>query len=113
MIVEYKLHKVKARSDNMKTPIWIDDGGHWFNSNDHSYVGCVRDDVEYYVPTQTLTVFTKETFHQRIMNIHAVTPYMDVGDPAEIPEPTEMTDAEVGVMANTWWDAKAAEFNTD
>ena len=63
MIVEYKLHKLRARSDNKITPIWIDEGGHWYNSADNTYVGCISDSVEYYIPS-TLTKFTKVLLEQ-------------------------------------------------
>lgn len=115
MIVEYKLHKVKAHSDNKKTPIWIDEGGHYYDSNNHTYVGCIRDSVEYYVPKDTLTIFTKSTFHQKILDMHARSPFMEPPS-AENPdqtEPTLMTTANVGAEANTFWDTKAAIYNTD
>jgi len=112
MIVEYKLHKVRARSNNKKTPIWIDDGGYWYNSNNHTYVGCISDSAEHYIPN-TLTVFTKETFNNRILSLHAVRPFSNTNDDG-IVEPQEeitMTEAEVSEMANTWFDAQSAKWS--
>jgi len=107
MIVEYKLHKVKARSDSKKTPIWIDDGGYWYNPADNTYVGYIRDDVEYYVPN-SLTVFTQDTFRARLLAMHAASPFTKgVEEPDNLEsEPENMTDAEVTTLADEWWASK-------
>jgi hypothetical protein len=109
MIVEYKLHKVRARSNNKKTPIWIDDGGYWYNSNNHTYVGCISDSAEHYIPS-TLTVFTKETFNTRILTMHSVNPFSTESEDPET-DPVAMTDAEVSTMANNWFDTKTTEWS--
>lgn len=107
MIVEYKLHKVRARSDAKKTPIWIDDGGYWYNPADHTYVGYVRDNVEHYIP-DSLTVFTQDTFRTRLLTMHATNPFSKE-DPENIEaDPVNMTDEEVTTMANEWWADKTS-----
>jgi hypothetical protein len=106
MIVEYKLHKLRARSDNKITPIWIDEGGNWYNSADHTYVGCISDSVEYYIPS-TLTKFTKDTFRTRMTTMHAANTFQK-DDPENVGEMIDMTEAEVITMADDWWDAQVA-----
>lgn len=113
MIVEYKLEKVRARSDAKKTPIWIDDGGHWYNSINHTYVGYIRDDVEYYIPS-TLKTLTRDSFISRMQTIHATHPLykpqvnedgvVDIGA-----EQIAYTDEELITAMGSWWDSFTAD----
>jgi hypothetical protein len=113
MIVEYKLEKVRARSDAKKTPIWIDNGGHWYNSINNSYVGYIRDDVEYYIPS-TLKTLTRDSFISRMQAIHAshplykTPPLADDSSPDVEAELVAYTDEELVTAMGSWWDTFTA-----
>ena len=113
MIVEYKLQKVRARSDAKKTPIWIDNGGHWYSQINNSYIGYIRDDVEYYIPS-TLEVQTKDSFITRMQTIHASYPIysepalLEDGSPDFDADPVPYTDEELVTAMGSWWDTFTA-----
>jgi len=113
MIVEYKLEKVRARSDAKKTPIWIDNGGQWFSPINNSYVGYIRDDVEYYIPS-TLKRLTRDSFISRMQTIHAshtlykTPPLTDDGSPDVEAELVAYTDEELVTAMGSWWDTFTA-----
>ena len=114
MIVEYKLEKVRARSDAKKTPIWIDDGGYWYNSINHTYVGYIRDAVEYYVPS-SLKELTRDSFISRMQTIHATHPLYKATADEETgvldidAELVAYTDEELITAMGSWWDSFTAD----
>jgi len=113
MIVEYKLQKVRAHSDAKKTPIWIDNGGHWHSQINNSYIGYIRDDVEYYIPS-TLEVQTKDSFITRMQTIHASYPIyrepvlLEDGTVDFDADPVPYTDEELITAMGSWWDTFTA-----
>lgn len=102
-VVEYMLHRVNGKS-KMEIPGFIGDRGHWFNSADHTYIGWVEDEREFYVP-DSIESLTKEQFVTRTLGMHATNPMlkeMDMENPEA--EPEAMTEAEVTAMAEAWYD---------
>jgi len=102
-VVEYMLQKINGNS-KAEIPGFIGDRGHWYNSADHTYVGWIDDERDYYVPDSIKTL-TKEQFVTRTLGMHATNPMMNEMD-MENPdaEPEAMTDAEVTTMAEQWYD---------
>jgi len=101
-VIEYMLHRING-SARAEIPGWVGDRGHWFNPADNTYIGWVDDVRDYYVP-DTVTSFTKAEFVTRLLTMHGTTPFqnMNMEDPSA--DPTNMTDAEVTTMAETWYD---------
>lgn len=105
-VVEYKLHKLDARSNSMTVPIWIDDGGYWKHPTDHTMVGWVlpESEREWYLP-DTLTELNRADFITRMKAIHAIEPmYTEVEYTDPPTEPRVMTEAEVETLAGDWFD---------
>lgn len=103
-VAEYKLHK---SGRGMKAPDWVDDGGYWGNSADHTMLGWVpaEADREYWVP-DTVSTLTRAEVIARATTIHASTPYQkaaDVNDPTS--EMINMTVEEVQTMMGDWYDS--------
>ena len=73
-IAEYKLHPSPA---GMKCPDFIDDGGYWGNPDDHTMVGIIPSDAEYYVP-DTIVELTAEELETRQLTIHAKYPMHNI-----------------------------------
>ncbi len=84
-----------------KTPDFVTDGGYWENTDNHTYIGSVPDDVEYYVP-DTVTTYTLAELQERQRGIHAKRP-MKKGEEM-LPNITsdDMTDAEVNQVIADW-----------
>ena len=95
-IVEYKLHPSPT---GMKCPDFIDDGGYWSNPDDHTMVGIIPSDVEYYVP-DTIVELTAEELETRQLTIHAKYPMHN------IEEERDMTTAEVKTAISNWITSK-------
>ena len=95
-ILEYKLH---ASSGGMRCPVWVEDGGYFLNSADHTMVGWARDDAEWHTPDTviTMTVLELET---RLLAMHASSPFVTHPDGED--EGREMTESEVREMAQSW-----------
>ena len=105
IICEYKLDKNKE-GEKIR-PLWLDDGGVWYDQDNYTYVGVVKD-PEVKVP-ETVIRYTKESFVERQLDIHNRYPFRRVKDNAVEPmhEPQnriEQTDEEVTEQAETWWD---------
>ena len=90
-IVEYKLH---SSPTGMKCPDFIDDGGYWSNPDDHTMIGIIPSDVEYYVP-DTIVELTAEELETRQLAIHAKYPMQNM-------EERDMTTAEVKTEISNW-----------
>jgi hypothetical protein len=105
-VVEYKLHAVGTNA--MQAPHWMKDGGYWKNPDDHSMVGWVPDNSEFWVP-DTVVTLTRAEFITRQLGIHAAHPMTesDPEDPAA--EPTTLTNEQVETQAGTWYDNFHAE----
>jgi len=106
IICEYKMDKnwegAKIR------PLWLDDGGYWYDHDNYAFIGVVQD-PEVKVP-ETVTRYTKESFVERQLDLHDRHPFKK-HDPENEGPPlnnmVEMTDEEVTEQAETWWDNNA------
>ena len=96
MIVEYKLH---LTPEGITTPNFIRDGGHWYNPDDHTYIGIVPSNAEYYIP-DTLVILTTSELEARQLAIHAKYPFKML-DSSE-----DMTDDEVKTAITDWFAAR-------
>jgi len=106
-VVEYMLHKVGKRAK--QAPHWIEDGGHWQSPLDHSLVGWIDSDRDYWVP-DTVVTLTREEFIARAMTIHAQYPmYHPENDIADDDgEPSPMSDDSASAWVGEWYDAFVA-----
>lgn len=103
-VVEYKEHVLYKGDHRRHIPGFIDNGGHWYRKANHSFIGWVKENPEYYVPWTTLNVLTKEAFVQRTIGMHNVEPILiqDPNNPGSmIPLASE---AEVRAHAEQWYD---------
>lgn len=98
-VVEYMLYKENHRR---LTPDFIGDRGHWYNPVDHTYVGWVDDNRDYYVP-DTIITLTKEQFVTRALAIHANSPLVS-GPVGEVEEVVPLTNEQVTARAEEWYD---------
>ena len=103
IICEYKMDK-NPEGGKIR-PLWLDDGGVWYDPDNYAYIGIVRD-PEVKVP-DTVVRFTKESFVERQLDLHDRYPFKK-HDPEE-EEPIhdnliDMTEEEVTEQAETWWD---------
>ena len=83
-------------------PDFIEDRGHWYNPADHTFVGWIRDNRDFYVP-DTIVYLTREDLVQRCLTMHSANPFRKMSEPGT--EETEfMTEEEVRSQAETWYD---------
>ncbi len=110
-VVEYK-HHVYLGDHRRHIPGFISDPDHWRNPANHSFVGWISENPDYYVPWTTLNVLTKEDFVQRCLVIHAQEPIVVSSGPTENAPMGNMqaltTEAEVRTHAEAWYDAFVA-----
>ena len=104
IICEYKMDK--ERQGGKIRPLWLDDGGVWYDPDNYAYIGIVRD-PEVKVP-ETVVRYTKESFVERQLDLHDRYPFKKE-DPENNNEPLwdnliDMTEEEVTDQAETWWD---------
>jgi len=99
-MLEYKLH-APMNGHGMSTPVWVDNGGHWYNTADHTMIGFAPDTTEYYIP-DSVDFKTEAELKTRVVAMHQVSPMrkMDPGAPGD--EGDVMTDAEVETMVGDW-----------
>ena len=103
IICEYKMDK--ERQGGKIRPLWLDDGGVWYDPDKYAYIGVVKD-PEVKVP-ETVTRYTKESFVERQLDLHDRYPFKK-HDPEEeellYDNMIDMTEEEVTEEAETWWD---------
>ena len=99
-MLEYKLH-APMNGHGMSTPVWVDNGGHWYNTADHTMIGFAPDTTEYYIP-DSVDFKTEAELKTRVVAMHQVSPMrkMDPASPGD--EGDVMTDAEVETMVGEW-----------
>jgi hypothetical protein len=104
-VVEYK-HHVYLGDHRRHIPGFINDPDHWHNPANHTFVGWVKEDTDYYVPWSTLKVLTKEDFVQRCFILHNQNPIIvPVRDDEGVITPTALTtEQEVRNLAEKWYD---------
>tara|TARA_B000000460_G_scaffold246979_1_gene221157 strand:- start:285 stop:608 length:324 start_codon:yes stop_codon:yes gene_type:complete len=100
-MLEYKLH-APMNGHGMSTPVWVDNGGHWYNNADHTMIGFAPDTTEYYIP-DSVDFKTEAEVKTRVVAMHQVSPMrkMDPAGPGG-EEGDVMTDAEVETMVGDW-----------
>ena len=100
-MLEYKLH-APMNGHGMSTPVWVDNGGHWYNNADHTMIGFAPDTTEYYIP-DSVDFKTEAELKTRVVAMHQVSPMrkMDPAGPGG-EEGDVMTDAEVETMVGDW-----------
>ena len=101
IICEYK-HDKNWEGGKIR-PLWLDDGGVWYDQDNYSYIGVVKD-PEVKVP-ETVVRFTKESLVERQLDVHARHPFRKQDPESNDPVDTiELTDEKVTEEAETWWD---------
>lgn len=113
-VVEYKLH-IAGNKGQRTTPDWIREGGH-FLSTDHSMVGWIVDNAEYYIP-DTLETLTKAQLVTRQLALHATTPErtytgsetVATDQEADTENWRDKTDAEVTAEVEAWYDSYSSD----
>ena len=99
-MLEYKLH-APMNGHGMSTPVWVDNGGHWYNTADHTMIGFAPDTTEYYIP-DSVDFKTEAELKTRVVAMHQVAPMRKMGDSPGGEEGDVMTDAEVETMVGDW-----------
>jgi hypothetical protein len=104
-VIEYMLHKqgvIKV------VPGFVANGGYWMSPLDYTLIGWIDDGVDglrdYYVP-ETILQLSKVDFENRLLGIHHVEPYKKSVIVDGVPQLVDMTDEEVVVMADDWYDS--------
>ena len=85
-------------------PGFVKDRGYWHNPADHTYLGWMDSDREYWVP-DTIETKTKAECVTRALAIHASTP---MTQPDSDGEEVTMTNDEVTTMTQDWYDTIVA-----
>ena len=97
--MQYLEYKLDMGPGGMHAPYWIDDGGYWIDSVDHTMIGCTRDNKEFKIP-DTVVKLTAAEVETRVVALHGVTP-MKKMDSDGITM-TDMTEAEVRTAIQSW-----------
>ena len=98
-MLEYKLH-APMNGHGMSTPVWVDNGGHWYNTADHTMIGFAPDTTEYYIP-DSVDFKTLADLKERQLAVHANYPYK-VMDAEGKPTADDMTNAQVEAWVDEW-----------
>ena len=83
IICEYK-HDKNPQKGKIR-PLWLDEGGVWYDKDNYTYVGVVKD-PEVKVP-ETVVRFTKESFVERQLDLHDRYPFKKHDPEDEEPRP--------------------------
>ena len=112
MALRFLEYKHDRQSDGGKIrPLWVDEGGVYYNTANHSYAGCCADD-EVKVPDSVTQYANKAALQDRNKAIHAVTPFTKLTDPDDpLSDQTNMNDSEVEDMSDGWWDSVVAIYS--
>ena len=97
--MQYLEYKLDMGPGGMHAPYWIDDGGYWQKPDNHTLVGCTRDNQEFKIP-DTVVKLTAAEVETRVVALHGVTP-MKKMDSDGITM-TDMTEAEVRTAIQSW-----------
>ena len=100
-VIEYMLYK---DAHKRQVPDFVGDRGHWMSPIDNTFIGWVDDVRDFYVP-DTIVTLTKEALVARQLAIHAHSPMTKfVGEGSPMSETINMTNEEVTVMVEAWYD---------
>jgi len=83
-------------------PGFVKDRGYWYNPADHTYLGWLDSDREYWIP-DTIEEKSKADVVARALTIHANQPFVEP-DSADPSIEHSMDSAEVTSMIQTWYD---------
>ena len=96
----YLEYLLDAGEGGMRCPSWVDDGGYWSNSANHTMIGATRSNPEFHIPS-TVNRLTAAELETRQVAIHNANPMMKDGEtPADAM--VEMTEAEVRKVIQNW-----------
>ena len=96
----YLEYLLDAGAGGMRCPPWVDDGGYWSNSADHTMIGATRASPEFHIPS-TVHRLTAAELETRQVAIHNANPMMKEGaEPGDAD--VEMTEAEVRTAIQNW-----------
>ena len=103
MILEYKLHMTAG---GMKAPEWVEDGGYFVDTTNHTFIGWSPDeaDREYYIP-DTVVTLTASELNTRVLAQHAASPFKNPGASPD-DDDENMTNDEVSAMVTAWVNAR-------
>ena len=102
--MQYLEYKLDAGPGGMHAPYWIDQGGYWYNPDNHTFVGATRDNQEFKIP-DTVTKLTAAEIETRQLAIHAAHPMPKYAeDAAHHLQATgeDQTEAEVRTQIQEW-----------
>lgn len=95
-IVEYKLH---AQNDGTTVnPSWVENGGHYYNPDNYTYISANKDLSEFYVP-DSVVLYDVPELKTRVLAIHAKYPMHKKISTSAM---QVMTDAEVEAHVDEW-----------
>jgi len=107
--LEYKHDK--EPSGGKIRPLWVDEGGVFYDTVNYTYAGCTADD-EVKVPDSVTKLANKAALQDRNKAIHAVTPFTKLSDPDDpFSDQTDLTDSEVEAAADAWWNSVVAIYS--
>lgn len=116
-VIEYMMERIDG-GNAKRVPEFVGSRGHWYRASDHTYVGWIDDDREYYVP-DTIVTLSKADLTTRLLAMHADAPFQKEvvdadGNPQFSPDngarlTENKTDAEVTAEAESWYDMFVAE----
>ena len=98
--MQYLEYKLDMGPGGMHAPYWVDNGGYWQNTANHTMIGATRDNQEFKIP-DTVTKLTAAELETRQLAIHAATP-MKKTDEMGMPTEVDMTEAEIRTAIQTW-----------
>ena len=98
--MQYLEYKLDMGPGGMHTPYWVEDGGYWGNSANHTLIGCTQDNQEHKIP-DTVTKLTAAEVETRQVAIHGVTPMKKL-DGMGMPTEVDMTEAEIRTQVQAW-----------
>jgi hypothetical protein len=110
-VIEYK-HHVFLGDHRRHIPGFVTNPDNWYSPINHSYVGWVKENPDYYVPWSTLKILSKEDFVQRSIQLHQVRPIMVFDNPEDEASPNNSpssmrpanSEEEVRQAAEKWYD---------
>ena len=111
MALRFLEYKHDRNSEGKIRPLWVDEGGKFYDTVNYTYAGCTADD-EVKVPDSVTKLANKAALQDRNKAIHAVTPFTklsDLDDPTS--SITDLTDSEVEDMSDDWWDSVVAIYS--